>query len=413
MRTLITNIKSLAGIESGAARKPRIAGADMASLPAIDNAWLLIEDGRIHSFGEMSALPEGSADETIDAAGRLVLPAWCDSHTHIVFAAPREGEFVDRIRGLSYEEIARRGGGILNSAKRLNAMDESELYDQALQRVHAVMAQGTGAIEIKSGYGLNTEAELKMLRVIRRLKESLPIPVKASFLAAHAYPPEYRDNHDGYIDLIIDEMLPKVAGEGLADFMDVFCEQGFFSVDDTGRLLEAGLRYGLKPKIHANQLYNSGGVQAGIRHGAISVDHLESVAAAEIEALKASTTIPTLLPGAAFFLGMHYQPARAMIDAGLPVCLATDYNPGSCPSGNVPLLLTLVCTQMKMLPEEAINAVTLNGAAALELQDELGSIATGKRANLIITKPMPSAAYIPYDYGNNPVERLIVDGRPV
>jgi imidazolonepropionase len=291
-------------------------------------------------------------------------------------------------------------------------MDESSLYDQALQRVQAVMAQGTGAIEIKSGYGLNTEAELKMLRVIRRLKETLPIPVKASFLAAHAYPPEYREDHDGYINLIINEMLPEVTDEGLADYMDVFCEQGFFSVDDTDRLLEAAAKYGLKPKIHANQLYNSGGVQAGIRHGAISVDHLECVGENEIAALAASTTIPTLLPGAAFFLGMHYQPARRLIDAGLPVCLATDYNPGSCPSGNVPLLLTLACTQMKMLPEEAINAVTLNGAAALELQDELGSIAAGKRANLIITKPMPSVAYIPYDYGNNPVERLWVNGRP-
>ncbi len=413
MRTLITNIKSLAGIETGPERKRRIAGNDMASLPAIDEAWLLIEDGRIHSFGAMSLFEEKGADETIDASGRTVLPAWCDSHTHIVFAAPREGEFVDRIRGLSYAEIASRGGGILNSAKRLNGMDESELYDQALLRVHAVMAQGTGAIEIKSGYGLNTVAELKMLRVIRRLKETLPIPVKASFLAAHAYPPEYREDHEGYIRLIIDEMLPRVAEEGLADYMDAFCEQGFFDVAATERLLEAGLRYGLKPKIHANQLHNSGGVQAGIRHGAISVDHLECVGDAEIEALRASDTIPTLLPGAAFFLGMHYQPARLMIDAGLPVCLATDYNPGSCPSGNVPLLLTIACTQMKMLPEEAIHAVTLNGAAALELEDEIGSIAVGKRANLILTKPISSIAHIPYDYGNNPVERLIVNGRAI
>jgi imidazolonepropionase len=385
----------------------------MAVLPALDNAWLLIENETIHSFGEMPAVPGGQFDQTIDATGRLVLPAWCDSHTHIVFAAPREGEFVDRIRGLSYEAIARRGGGILNSARKLNEMDESELYDQALQRVHAVMAQGTGALEIKSGYGLNTEAELKMLRVIRRLRETVPIPIKASFLAAHAYPPEYRDDRDGYIRLIIDEMLPRVAGEGLADYMDVFCEQGFFSTDDTDRLLEAGHRHGLKPKIHANQLYNSGGVQAGIRNGAISVDHLECVGDAEIDALRASGTIPTLLPGAAFFLGMHYQPARKMIDAGLAVCLATDYNPGSCPSGNVPLLLTIACTQMKMLPEEAIHAATINGAAALELQNELGSIAEGKRANLILTRPMASVAAIPYDYGNNPVERLIIDGQVI
>ena len=413
MRTLISNIRSLAGIETGIDRKQRVSGTDLAILPAIDDAWLLIENETIHSFGDMSAVPHEQFDQTIDAAGRLVLPAWCDSHTHIVFAAPREGEFVDRIRGLSYEEIARRGGGILNSAKRLNEMDESELYDQALQRVYAVMAQGTGALEIKSGYGLNTEAELKMLRVIRRLKETLPIPIKASFLAAHAYPPEYREDHEGYVRLIIEEMLPRVAGEGLADYIDVFCEQGFFSAADTDRLLEAGHMHGLKPKIHANQLYNSGGVQAGIRNGAISVDHLECVGDAEISALRESKTIPTLLPGAAFFLGMHYQPARKMIDAGLPVCLATDYNPGSCPSGNVPLLLTIACTQMKMLPEEAIQAVTINGAAALELQNQVGSIAEGKRANLILTKPMVSVAHIPYDYGNNPVESLIIDGRIV
>ena len=411
MRTLIQNIKLLTGIETGIARRLRVSGADMALLPSIENAWLLCERGFIHSFGSMQNAPEMHADETLDATGRIVLPAWCDSHTHIVFAAPRDSEFVDRIKGLSYAEIAARGGGILNSAKRLNAMDESELFDQSLQRVQQVMAQGTGAIEIKSGYGLNTEAELKMLRVIRRLKEFLPIPVKASFLAAHAFPQEYRENKKGYIRLIIDEMLPRVTGEGLADYMDVFCEEGFFSVSDTARLLEAAARLGLKPKIHANQLHNSGGVQAGITHNAISVDHLECVGDAEIEALKNSSTIPTLLPGAAFFLGMHYQPARAMIDAGLPVCLATDYNPGSCPSGNIPLLLTIACTQMRMLPEEAINAVTLNGAAAMELQAECGTIAIEKRANLIITKPMPSVAYIPYDFGNNPVERMVLNGQ--
>jgi imidazolonepropionase len=410
MRTLITNIKFLYGIETGP-HKSRIAGSDMAQLPHLENAWLLTGNGLIHSFGTMESLPESNADNTIDATGRLVLPAWCDSHTHIVFAAPRDGEFVDRIKGLSYEEIAKRGGGILNSAAKLNAMDESELYDQSLQRVHNVMSQGTGAIEIKSGYGLNTAAELKMLRVIRRLKQHLPIPVKASFLAAHAYPPAYRENKEGYIRLIIEEMLPRVADEGLADYMDAFCEEDFFSIADTDRLLEAAAKKGLKPKIHANQLHNSGGVQVGIKHNAISVDHLECVDTPEIEALKNSSTIPTLLPGAAFFLGMHYQPARKMIDAGLPVCLATDYNPGSCPSGNVPLLLTIACTQMKMLPEEAINAVTLNGAAALELQDQLGTIAIGKKANLILSTPMSSAAYIPYDYGNNPVSQMIINGQ--
>ena len=413
MRTLITNIKCLAGVETGPDLRQRIAGADMAAIASIADAWLLTEHGAIHSFGAMAALPEGQVDHDIDASGRLVLPAWCDAHTHIVFAAPRDGEFVDRIKGLSYADIAQRGGGILNSAKRLNDMSESELYDQALLRAYAVMAQGTGAIEIKSGYGLNTAAELKMLRIIRRLKGTLPIPVKASFLAAHAYPPAFRDDHEGYIRLIIDEMLPAVAGEGLADYMDVFCEEGFFSNDDTDRLLDAASKYGLKPKIHANQLHNSGGVQTGIRHNAVSVDHLECVGDEEIEALRNSDTIPTLLPGAAFFLGMHYQPARKMIDAGLPVCLATDYNPGSCPSGNIPLLLTIACTQMKMLPEEAINAVTLNSAAAMELQAELGTIAAGKRANLIITRPAPSLAYIPYDYGNNPVERLMINGKVI
>ena len=380
----------------------------MAVLPYIDNAWLLAENGCIHSFGDMTTVPDVHADETIDATGRMVLPAWCDSHTHLVFAAPRDGEFVDRIKGLSYEEVARRGGGILNSARRLNEMDEAELYDQSLARLHRVMAQGTGAIEIKSGYGLCLEGELKMLRVIRKLRENGGIPVKASFLAAHAYPVDYKQDKDGYIKLIINEMLPRVAGEGLADYMDVFCEEGFFGVPETEQLLEAGYKYGLKPKIHANQLHYSGGVQVGVKHKALSVDHLECVAEAEIESLRGSDTMPVLLPGAAFFLGMHYQPARKIIDAGLPVCLATDYNPGSCPSGNISLLLSIACTQLKMTPEEAINAVTINGAAAMELATEMGTIKPGKKASLILTKKIPSLAYIPYDYGNNNVERLIV-----
>ncbi len=410
MRSLITHIHLLACVEQET-RRERMAGAAMATIPCISEAWLLTENGRIADFGKMEDMPEMQADQEIDATGCIVLPAWCDSHTHIVFAGPRDGEFVDRIRGLSYAEIAARGGGILNSAKRLRETDESALFDAALQRVHQVMAQGTGALEIKSGYGVSLVSELKMLRVIRRLREHLPIPVKASFLAAHAYPAEYANDHEGYIRLIIDTMLPRVVDEGLADYMDVFCEEGFFSVDDTARLLEAASTYGLKPKIHANQLHRSGGVQVGIRCGAISVDHLECMGDEEIEALKNSNTIPTLLPGAAFFLGMHYQPGRQMVDAGLPVCIASDYNPGSCPSGNIPLLLTLACTQMKMLPEEAIWGATLNGAAALELSDEIGSIARGKRANLIITRPMPSLSYIPYDYGNNPVGRMMIDGR--
>jgi len=407
MRTLINNIKQLQQTESEGGTRLRVSGANMAVLPCVNNAWLLITDGIIHSYGEMSSMPAFHADESIDATGCMVLPAWCDSHTHLVFAAPRDGEFTDRIHGLSYEEIARRGGGILNSARMLNAMTEDELYDQSLARLQAVMSQGTGAIEIKSGYGLCLEGELKMLRVIRRLRENAKIPVKATFLAAHAYPLEYKENKEAYIKLIIEEMLPVVAADGLADYIDVFCEQGFFGIPETEQILEAGYKYGLKPKIHANQLHHSGGVQIGVKHHALSVDHLECVAEPEIESLKTGNTMPTLLPGAAFFLGMQYQPARKIIDAGLPVCLATDYNPGSCPSGNVPLLLSIACTQLRMTPEEAINAVTINGAAAMELEHELGTIKAGKRANLIITKPIPSLAYIPYDYGNNNVDRLI------
>ena len=409
MRLLLTNIKQLCQVETGTGRG-RVAGADMAVLPSIEDAWLIVENDKIHSFGKMVDLIDNQSDKVIDCSGRMVLPAWCDSHTHLVFAAPRDGEFVDRIKGKSYEEIARNGGGILNSARKLNEMSETELFDQSLVRLEKVMKQGTGAIEIKSGYGLCEEGELKMLRVIRKLKESGPVTIKSSFLAAHAYPIEYKENKEGYIKLIIEQMLPKVAGEGLADYMDVFCEQGFFSVDDTERLLEAGWKYGLKPKIHANQLHYSGGVQVGVKHNALSVDHLECVGEAEIEALRGSATMPTLLPGAAFFLGIQYQPARKIIDAGLPVCLATDYNPGSCPSGNVSLLLSIACTQLKMTPEEAINAVTLNGAAAMELENEVGTISVGKRANLMITNKINSIAYLPYDYGNNNIGQVVLGG---
>jgi imidazolonepropionase len=410
MHLLLTNIKQLCQIETGTAQKQNVKGAGMKVLPSIENAWLFIENGLIHSFGPMSEPPMVQANDVIDMSGRLVLPAWCDSHTHIVFAAPREQEFVDRINGLTYEDIAKRGGGILNSARRLNETDEEFLYEQSLKRCHEVIRQGTGALEIKSGYGLTLEGELKMLRVIRRLKENLPIPVKATFLGAHAYPTDYKENKKGYIKLIIDEMLPRIVDEGLADYIDAFCEEGFFNTYDTERIIDAGIKYNLKAKIHANQLHYSGGVQLGVRKGAVSVDHLEHVEDNEINALKEGTTIPTLLPGAAFFLGMQYQPARKLIDAGLPVCLATDYNPGSCPSGNVPLLLTIACTQLRMTPEEAINSVTLNGAAAMELQHEVGTIAVGKKANLIVTHPMDSVAYIPYNYGNNPVERMILNG---
>ncbi|MCF8292579.1 MAG: imidazolonepropionase [Chitinophagaceae bacterium] len=409
MRIFIPNIKSLLQTENNENSRLLARGQDMKMLPSIDNAWLLIEDGLIKAYGDMPSLDTSfNVDQTIDAKGGLVLPAWCDSHTHLVFAHSREHEFIDRINGLSYEAIAQRGGGILNSAKKLNAASEDELVDLAMQRLDEVKALGTGAIEIKSGYGLCTEGELKMLRVIRRLKEHSTLTIKATFLAGHAYPLEYRDNHEGFIKLIIHDMLPKVADENLAEYIDVFCEKGFFSVDETDRILEAGVKYGLKPKVHANQLYNSGGIQIGVKHHAISVDHLETMDQEEIECLRHSNTIPTLLPGAAFFLAMHYQPARKIIDAGLPVALASDYNPGSCPSGNMNLILSLACSQMRMTPEEAINACTINGAAAMEVNDILGSIKVGKKANLIITKPIPSVAYLPYAFGTNLIEKVMI-----
>jgi imidazolonepropionase len=406
---LITHIGMLIGV--GEEPNGFLKGAEMDDLKVIPNAWLLIEKGLIHSYGPMEELGLLHAADVFDAKGRSILPAWADSHTHLVFPASREAEFVDRINGLSYAEIAARGGGILNTAERMALVSESQLLDMSCQRLEQVMRTGTGAIEIKSGYGLNTEGELKMLRVIRSLKEKYSLPIKATFLAAHAYPGLYRDHHEGYLREIIDDMLPMVASEGLADYVDVFCEDGFFSPRETSLVLEAAAKYGLKPKIHANQLGHSSGVEVGIAHHAVSVDHLEFVGPSEINALSKTETIPTLLPGAAFFLGMQYQPARQMIDAGLGICLATDYNPGSCPSGNVPLLLSIACTQLKITPNEAINAVTINGAAALELQRVIGSIAVGKQANLILTSLIPSVAYIPYDFGNNPVEKLILQGR--
>ncbi|HTO14388.1 MAG TPA: imidazolonepropionase [Edaphocola sp.] len=407
MLSLIANIKTLFQTRKNSVL--RVNGLEMKELPHINNAFLIIEDGLIHSFGKMDELPLLQFSETMDASGKLVLPSWIDSHTHLVFATSREQEFVDKINGLSYAEIAAKGGGILNSARKLGVATEEDLFDAAAERLEKLIALGTGAIEVKSGYGLNTAAELKMLKVIQKLKEHYDhIPIKASFLAAHAYPPEYKDNHQGYIDLIINEMLPKVADEGLADYMDVFCEEGFFSVSDTEQLLEAGWKYGLKPKIHANQLHRSGGVQVGVKHDAVSVDHLESMGQEEVDALSNSHTIPTLLPGAAFFLGMHYQPARMLIDADLPVCLASDFNPGSCPSGNMNLLMSIACTQLKMTPEEVVNAQTINGAAAMEIEEQMGSITPGKKASLIITKPVPSLAYLPYAYGENLIERVIV-----
>lgn len=348
----------------------------------------------------MSELTEAdyASGEVFDAAGGMLLPSFCDSHTHIVYAGSRDGEFLDKINGLSYEEIARRGGGILNSADRLHETSEDELFRQAMERVGEMIAKGTGAMEIKSGYGLNTADELKMLRVIARIKEATPAAVKATFLGAHAVGREYAGRRGDYVDMLISEMLPAVAAEGLAEYVDVFCDEGFFTVEDTGRILEAAARYGIRPKIHANELANSGGVQVGIRHGALSVDHLERMEAAEIAALRESDTIPTMLPGASFFLGMPYAPARAAVEAGLPVALASDYNPGSSPSGDMRMVMALACIKMKLTPREALVATTLNGAAAMGLGRELGSIAVGKRASFIVTRPVPSLAFIPYAY---------------
>jgi imidazolonepropionase len=409
----IINIKKLIGI----AEKPNILrGGDMDNLACLDDAYLQIENGQIAAYGFMKDFfmkPETrnlKSEIVYDATGQFVFPAWCDSHTHIVYAGSRESEFEDKIKGVSYEQIAQKGGGILNSAKKLNEISEEELFEQAWQRLEQVKKLGTGAIEIKSGYGLCTEGELKMLRVIRKLKAQSNVLIKSTFLAAHAYPLAFKNDHTGYIRLVIDDMLPQIADENLADYIDVFCEQGFFSVAETEQILEAGLKKGLKPKIHANQLHISGGVQVGVKYNAVSVDHLECMGDAEIDCLKNSNTIATLLPSAAFFLRMHYQPARKMIDAGLPIALATDYNPGSSPSGNVPFLLALSCIQMKMTPNEAINALTINGAYAMELQDKVGSITIGKQANLIFTKNIPSIAYMPYSFGENWVDKVMLRG---
>lgn len=406
MITLLVNIKYLIQTED----KPllRINGLGMKDLGVIENAYLIIKDGIISDFGKMSECPEINSDKVLNLNGKSLMPTWIDSHTHLVYAAARDQEFVDRINGLTYAEIAAKGGGILNSANVLNQTSESQLFDDAANRLENLMKLGTGGIEIKSGYSLTVEGELKMLRVIQKLKSTYKqIPIKASFLAAHAYPIAYKSNHDAYIDLIIKEMLPRVADEGLADYMDAFCEEGFFSVDETKRLLDAGWKYGLKPKIHANQLHRSGGVQLGVSQNAVSVDHLESMGIEEIEALKGSNTIPTLLPGAAFFLNMHYQPARMLIDADLPICLASDLNPGTCPSGNMNLLLSIACTQLKMTPNEAIHAQTINGAAALEISKDYGSIAIGKKANFIVLKSIPSVNYIPYAFGENLIDSTI------
>ena len=405
---LLTNIDALYQVRQEQVTRP-LAGAEQSRIPTIQNAFLLIENGRIAEFGAMTDVPD-HADTVLDIAGKSILPSWCDSHTHLVFAQSREGEFVDRIHGLSYEEIAEKGGGILNSARRLRNTDEDDLFDSAWQRLQEVIALGTGAIEIKSGYGLSLKSELKMLRVIRRLREKAPIPVRATFLGAHAIPQEYRGNREQYLQLIINEMLPRVSAEGLADYMDVFCDRGFFTPEETDKLLKAGLQYGLKPKIHANQLAVSGGVQVGVANGALSVDHLEEIDNTVIETLKHSETIATLLPSCPFFLDVSYAPARKLIDAQIPVALASDYNPGSTPSGRMSLVVSLGCIKMKMTPEEAVNAATINGAFAMELGDTVGAISKGLLANLIITKSIPSLAYIPYAFGSDLIEKVILKG---
>ncbi len=415
MSVLIENISSLVQIEDDPQRF--VAGKQMAQVNTIKDAYLLIKDEFISDFGPMSALDKSAIDfngtpvEILDASGRFVFPSFCDPHTHLVFAGSREGEFTDKIRGLSYEEIARRGGGILNSAKLLHDTSDEDLFNQSMIRIKEIIGLGTGAVEIKSGYGLNTEDELRMLRIIKRIKEHSPLEVKATFLGAHAIPAAYSGNRNDYIDIIINEMIPLVASEELADYIDVFCDHGFFTVYETERILMAGIKYGLIPKLHADELGNSGGVQVGVKYNALSVDHLEKAGDKEIEALLGSETMPTLLPGAAFFLGLPDPPARKMIDAGLPVAMASDYNPGSSPSGNMKLVMSFGCIRLKMLPQEAINAVTLNSAYAMGLSDTHGSIAKGKVANVFISKEMPSLDYFPYAFGSNLIDKIILKGR--
>jgi len=407
---LIKNIKSLVQVVDNPGKW--IAGKDMCGLSVLDNAYLYIEDGLISDYGKMSNLPQNLMNgEVIDASGKLVFPSFCDSHTHLVYAGSREIEYMDKIRGLSYEEIAKRGGGILNSAKLLHKTSEDSLFEQALVRINEIIGMGTGAVEIKSGYGLTVEDELKMLRVIRRLKESTPLTIKSTFLGAHAFPAEYKSDTNKYIDLVIGEMIPAVAAEDLADYIDVFCDRGFFTVEQTNRILMAGMKYGLRPKIHANELDFSGGIQVGVKNNALSVDHLEFTGEKEIETLLNSDTMPTVLPGASFFLGMKYAPARKMIEAGLPVALASDYNPGSSPSGNMKFIMSLGSVNLRMLPEEVINAVTLNGAYAMGVEDKLGTITRGKIANVFITKGIPGYEFMPYAYGSDLVDMVILNGK--
>ena len=411
LKILIKNIKELVQVDDGT--RIKVAGKDMAQLPTLKDAWLSVEDGKISDYGSMSdwnGVEDWTGLEVIDATDKLVLPSWCDSHTHLIFAGSREAEFVDRIKGLSYEEIAARGGGILNSAKKLQDTSEEELIKQTQVRLDEIASMGTGAVEIKSGYGLSTDAELKILRVAKKLKESSDLTIKSTFLGAHAIPAEYKDNRDGYLDLIVEEMLPIIKEEGLAEYIDVFCETNYFTVAEMERVMEAGTAHGLKPKVHVNQFTSIGGIEAAVRHKALSVDHLEIMEDKDIEAIVGSETMPTMLPSCSFFLSIPFGPARSLIERGLPVALATDYNPGSTPSGNIPFVLSLACIKMRMTPEEAINAVTLNSAYAMDLSETHGSIAKGKVANLFITKEVPSYAYIPYSFGSNLVDTVILKG---
>ncbi|MDY0089995.1 MAG: imidazolonepropionase [Flavobacteriaceae bacterium] len=409
MKILIINIKQLVQIRE--TDISFVSGSDMNKLPILENAFLYIEKDKIIDYGVMPLLPDYQYDKLIDATDKIVLPAWCDSHTHLVYAGNRIQEFVDRINGLSYEEIANRGGGILNSAKKLNETSEDEIYKQSVKRLEEVMKMGTGAIEIKSGYGLTVEGELKMLRVIKRLEQNFPVAIKSTFLGAHAFPSEYNENHEGYINLIINEMLPKIAKENLADYIDAFLETGYFSVEETVKIMEAGKKYNLIPKIHVNQFTVIGGIKACVENGALSVDHLEVVTDEDIEILKNSTTMPVALPSCSYFISIPYTPARKMINAGLPLALATDYNPGTTPSGNMNFVVATACIKMKMTPEEAINAATINGAFAMGLSSDYGSITRGKKASIIITKPLESYYQIPYEFGNNPIESVLLEGK--
>jgi len=411
MKLLLTNIKELLQVRETSIDK--VSGADMKTLPTIKNAWVFIKHGLIEDYGTMDAIKDFEGFKTIDCKGKIVLPSWCDSHTHIVYAGNREQEFVDRINGLTYQEIAEKGGGIINSAKKLQQTNEEDLYNQSAKRLREVMRLGTGAIEIKSGYGLTTEAEIKMLRVAKKLGEEYPIAIKTTFLGAHAIPTEFKDNKKGYMDLICKKMLPKIAKEKLANYVDIFCEEGYFTVEDTNRLLTEAKKYNLIPKIHVNQFNAIGGVAAGVAHNALSVDHLEVVTDQDIVALKGSNTMPVALPSCSYFLSIPYTPGRKLIEAGLPLALATDYNPGSTPSGNMNFVVATACIKMRLTPEEAINAATINGAYAMGLSESHGSITRGKIANLIITKEIPSYGYLPYAFGSNNIDTVLLNGKVV